>query len=242
LGQGVIEVELANNTSSSTMPALGITNEELTNSGSGEVVTAGRVANIATNTFLINASLYVGAGILTDVKPTGTAQIQKVANVLRSNASNGVIEVVGAGRSNDVPNFSAVSKFWASDSGAATADEKTITDFALSVLDDADAAAARETLGALSKNAVLSAKTVAYELVAGDNGTAVRCSGTFTVTLPDGLDSGFQATIANIGSGTITLVADTTLNAAGTTLPNQWTACIVLNVGSDVWEAYGALE
>ena len=135
-GQNVVLVELADSDSAATMPALGVANATITNAATGDVVVSGRVADIDTSTFTINQSLYVSstAGALTGTKPTGTGLIQKVANVLRVNANNGVIEVVGAGRTNDVPNFSAVSKFWAADSGAATTDEKDITDNRLTFL------------------------------------------------------------------------------------------------------------
>lgn len=98
------------------------------------------------------------------------------------------------------------------------------------------------TAAVLPKDAGLLAKTEAYELAAGDEGKVIRCSGTFTVTLPDGLDTGFQAMISNISTGTITLAADTTLQGIGTQLTSQWSACYVLHVGSNVWEVYGGAE
>ncbi len=90
--------------------------------------------------------------------------------------------------------------------------------------------------------AILS-KSTAYELAAGDEGKIIECNGTFTVTLPDGLDTGFQAAIINVGSGTITLAAATTLQSkdAAVTLPNQYGAATIYNRGSDVWLAFGDL-
>jgi hypothetical protein len=63
----------------------------------------------------IGDALYVGttAGALTKNRPiTSGAGVQAVARVLSDSATAGVIEVVGAGRSNDIPNFTAVDKYW----------------------------------------------------------------------------------------------------------------------------------
>jgi hypothetical protein len=148
-GQNVAGIELADSDNAATMPAIGIASDSITNSATGNVTLSGRVAGFNTAAFSVGDELFVSgtAGAMTNVKPTGTALIQKVAIVLRSHASQGAVWVIGAGRSNDVPNFTAVSKFWASDSAAATADEKPITDFALTILDDGDAATVRQTIG-----------------------------------------------------------------------------------------------
>lgn len=107
-GQSVIEVELADSDNASAMPAVGIANDSITNATTGQVVLSGRVANIDTSAYSLGDSLYVDttAGALTATRPTGpTVQIQKVATVARVNASTGVIIVVGAGRTNDQPNY-----------------------------------------------------------------------------------------------------------------------------------------
>ncbi|MDC1191199.1 hypothetical protein N8148_03260 [Gammaproteobacteria bacterium] len=110
VGQGVVEVEFADADSASTMPAFGIANDTITNSTNGQIVLSGRIANIDTSSYSVNDSIYISTtgttgNTLTNVKPAGPdTLIQKVGNVARSNASNGVIIVVGAGRTNDVPN------------------------------------------------------------------------------------------------------------------------------------------
>jgi len=106
-GQGVIEVELADADSASAMPAVGLANESVTNSATGDIVTSGIVSGFNTSGFSAGDELYVSttAGGLTNTKPTATAEVQKVAIVLRSHASLGAVLVIGAGRSNDVPNF-----------------------------------------------------------------------------------------------------------------------------------------
>lgn len=121
IGADAVEVELADADGSGTMPALGIANDSITNSATGNVVVSGRIANINTSAYSVNDSLYVSttAGALTSTKPSGdTAGVQKIANVLRSNVSTGIIEVVGAGRTNDIPNSATPTGVW--DFGGAT--------------------------------------------------------------------------------------------------------------------------
>ena len=148
VGQDLIEVEKADNSSAATMPAIGIVETTITNTLTGHVIISGRLPSVNTAAFTAGDELYVGStpGGLTSTKPTGTALIQKVGIVNRSHASNGVLTVVGAGRSNDVPNFTAADKMWY---GAATGTsaETDITAFGRSLIDDAAASNARTTLG-----------------------------------------------------------------------------------------------
>jgi hypothetical protein len=111
---GWVEVEEADANVSAEMPALGIANESITNAATANVVVSGQVSDINTSSWTENDALYVSetVGTLTNVRPTGaTSGIQSVARVLRSNITNGVIEVLGAGRTNDVPNLTD-GKFW----------------------------------------------------------------------------------------------------------------------------------
>jgi hypothetical protein len=60
------------------------------------------------SSFSVGDELYVSAtaGQFTATKPTATTEeVQKIAIVIKSHASNGLIKVFGAGRSNDVPNL-----------------------------------------------------------------------------------------------------------------------------------------
>lgn len=149
VGQDVIEVELADSSSPSTMPALGIANDTITNTITGQIIVNGRVANVDTSGFTINDSLYVSdstPGLLTTTRPNGPSGVQAVARVTRVNASNGIITVIGAGRSNDVPNFSAADKYWYGDANGIPI-EGDITSAGRAILDDTDAEAQRTTLG-----------------------------------------------------------------------------------------------
>lgn len=106
VGTGYPEIALADNTSSTTMAALGITNQSISNNATGFVVRTGQISGLNTNGLTVNATLYVGtSGDLTTTKPTGTALIQNVGRVLRAHSSAGVIQTTSIGRTNDLPNI-----------------------------------------------------------------------------------------------------------------------------------------
>lgn len=102
-----ISVALASNSSASTMPAVGIVIADIANAATGQIAVAGLVKNVDTSSFTAGSVLYVGtSGALTATKPTGQSNlIQNFGRALKINASSGEILVLGAGRSNDVPNL-----------------------------------------------------------------------------------------------------------------------------------------
>ncbi len=72
-------------------------------------------------------------------------------------------------------------------------------------------------------------------------GKIIECNGTFTLTLPNSMNTGMQVDIVNIGTGTITLAASTTLQSSGTKLVTQYTGASVYHRGSNIWLAVGRL-
>lgn len=110
---GVITVELADNTLASTMPAYGIASNSITDTAAGQVVIYGVLDNQNTSAYSVGDALYIGtSGALTDTKPTGSTNlIQKIGTVAKADAGAGVIQVFGAGRSNDLPNLTQ-NKVW----------------------------------------------------------------------------------------------------------------------------------
>ena len=113
-------IALADNSAAATMPAFGITKEEIANNASGVVVLAGTLASINTVAYSEGDELYVStSGDLTDTKPTGTALIQKIAKVAKAAASGSLI-VTGAGRTNDLPNL-ANDYLWVGDANGVPA-------------------------------------------------------------------------------------------------------------------------
>ena len=146
-----ITVELADSDTvgGAGMPALGIARGIFNELASGFAVFSGVLDGIDTSSFSVGSPLYVSAtpGALTATKPSGTdALIQKVAICLSQDATAGVIQVVGAGRSNDLPNFAGgADKYWYS-SGTGAPVEGAITADGRAILSAADHAAQRTLL------------------------------------------------------------------------------------------------
>lgn len=111
VGLSIALVTLADNTSTTTMPAVAVLEDStLANNATGDFVSLGTIHDIDTDQWAVGDELYVSGSTitkatLTKTKPTGIdAQIQKVATVLRSSTASGKIELFGAGRANDSPN------------------------------------------------------------------------------------------------------------------------------------------
>ena len=100
-------VTLADASSAATMPMLAMINDgDIVNNADGHATVSGRVFNIDTSAFAVGDSVYVSTtpGALS-TRPSGTSdQVQRIGIVLRSQANNGVIQIIGAGRTNDIPN------------------------------------------------------------------------------------------------------------------------------------------
>lgn len=103
---GATEVAISDADNASTMPALGIVDSELVPNAEGHATVLGVAKHLNTGSYSVNDSLYVSTtGGLTNTRPTGASElVQKIGRVVRSDASTGEILVLGAGRTNDVPN------------------------------------------------------------------------------------------------------------------------------------------
>ena len=103
----VVEIALADADVTAKMPAIGLTTSELADNASGYVTVVGTVRGVDTSAYTVNQTLYVSTtpGVLTGTKPTGTTElIQGIGRVTRVASNGGEILVLGAGRTNDVPN------------------------------------------------------------------------------------------------------------------------------------------
>ena len=90
------------------MPAFGIVSADASLNASVSIYTFGRLGGLDTSSFSEGDELFVSttAGELTDTAPTGeSSKLQKIAKVTRSDNSAGSIFIMGAGRSNAVPNL-----------------------------------------------------------------------------------------------------------------------------------------
>src|SRR5210317_57374 len=114
-GNNMFEVEFADASDASKMPAIGIVYEDIPINGEGAAVTFGRANGISGISGFTNGdTLYVASGTpggLTNVKPYGVDLdlIQNIGVVV--NHSSGVVFVTGIGRANDIPNARIITDY-----------------------------------------------------------------------------------------------------------------------------------
>lgn len=116
-------VELADADTSGLLPAIGIVTTTITDSTAGTVVISGKATGLDTSAWAAGDGLWVSttAGALTNTRPTGAGNgVQRLGEVAFSNASTGVIQITGAGRTNDLPNI-AEDNLWIGDSSGVAA-------------------------------------------------------------------------------------------------------------------------
>lgn len=92
----------------SKMPAFGLVAAAASSGNPVDIYTAGILTDIDTSAYSEGDELFVSttAGALTATPPTGeSAALQKIGKVTRSDATGGRIFIIGAGRSNAVPNL-----------------------------------------------------------------------------------------------------------------------------------------
>lgn len=94
----------------------------------------------------------------------------------------------------------------------------------------------------LPLNANLVTLTGTTSIDASYKGKIIEANGTFTITLPDGMDTGMQVEIVNTGSGVITIAASTLQSKDGAvTIANQYECANVYHRGSNIWLLTGNL-
>ena len=100
-------VSKADSDGTDTYPAIGLLFTDLAAGAEGHAVGGGIISGLDTSGYAVGDALYLSStpGVLTNTRPTATAEkVQKVAVVARSHASAGTVIVMGAGRTNDIPN------------------------------------------------------------------------------------------------------------------------------------------
>ena len=115
------------------MPAFGIVDQTVSLNSSVDIIKFGTVSNLDTSAFPEGTELYIGttAGALVSSAPTGeSAAIQKIAKVTRQDNSAGSMTVMGAGRTNAVPNLNEGHLFVGNASNQAVSDNTLHVDIA----------------------------------------------------------------------------------------------------------------
>ena len=106
---GVPTVALAQANSSNTMQAFGFVAENANDQAECQVITFGNINAVDTSAFSAGDTLYISstvAGGVVNTAPAGESNlIQNIGKVLRSHATEGIIKVGGAGRTNATPNL-----------------------------------------------------------------------------------------------------------------------------------------
>ena len=111
----------ADASSAAAMPATFVLNEDIPNNSEGQAIIVGIIENVDTSSFSAGDVIYVASGGgFTNVRPTGTNLIQNLGVVIKSSASSGSGVILGAGRSNDVPNIADGYAWIGNASGVAT--------------------------------------------------------------------------------------------------------------------------
>ena len=107
-GVGATEVDLADADNAIRQPAIGLAEQTLADGAVGEVRAIGTLdSGVNTNVWSDGTDLYLSTtpGQLTATRPAGiNTCVQKIGRVVRQSATDGRINVIGAGRCNDVPN------------------------------------------------------------------------------------------------------------------------------------------
>jgi hypothetical protein len=103
----VIDVITASNDSATSMPGFAVANQDINSNAAGQAIISGKIKNIDTSGLTAGSNVYVNLnGDYTGTKPTGSSLIQNIGVVGKVNATEGELIILGAGRSNDVPNIS----------------------------------------------------------------------------------------------------------------------------------------
>lgn len=103
-GASIFQIAAASASDATKMPSIGVLDQDLSPNGQGYATLVGALRGYSTTDCNVNDSLYVGEGLLTKNRPTGSSLVQKIARV-GNVANNGEITILGAGRTNDIPNI-----------------------------------------------------------------------------------------------------------------------------------------
>ena len=121
------EVTIADASSGVGNDAIGLCNEAIANGASGAAILSGELTGIDTTLVTTDgdsvwlSNVGTTTNTLTATKPTGTDTIQKLGVVSRMHVTLGSLRIIGAGRSNDIPNIASANFWLGNGSGVPTA-------------------------------------------------------------------------------------------------------------------------
>jgi len=243
------------------MPAVGVLSQDLVAAAEGNAIVMGRISGVDTSAFSEGDVIYVASGGgYTNARPTGqSVLVQNLGRVTKVHASNGGGVIMGAGRSNDVPNLTDGNVFIGNAGG--TYDKRAlvaadISDVTASVTElnyvDGVTSSIQTQLNYSDDRSINALGSVSgttdIDLADGTNVTAtIAGATTFTIS---GITSGSVNTVTlyltNAGAYTITWPTGTTFNRnAAPTLPTTGDTIIVLETydnatsfaGIQVWRS-----
>ena len=252
-----ITIAPADASSSSTMPAIGVTKGAISASGgTGVVVVSGFLKGINTSAYTAGDTLYVanGGGFTTSLSNlTGEGNlIENLGKVVKSDASAGSIIVTGAGRTNATPNLNQGKIFIGNSSNQAVAGSFGT---GITVNSTTNEVSIGQAVGTTDNvefgNATLSGYlagpstfTIDPAAVGDDTGTVV-IAGDLQV---DGTTTTINSTTVEVGDKNIVLGADATADTqndgAGITVsrPDSTNAGISWDETNDEWDVTNGLN
>ena len=164
-----LNVYTADASDSTTMPAAFIVREDIADDAEGKGIIAGFINGIDTSTFDGGDTIYVAVGGgFTNIKPTGSALLQNIGKAAKIDASNGSIIVMGAGRTNDVPNLDAGKIFYGQNN---TSEQVLLTDVLPAGTVSGSAQIADVTLTTAAQTNITSVGTLDSLAIDGDTDT-----------------------------------------------------------------------
>lgn len=217
-----VEIAAADAGNAAKMPAIGLLEQDLAPNEFGRTIAVGVLPGLNTLGYTINQTAFVAVGGgLTGTRPTAaTALVQNIGRVLRVNGSNGEILVLGAGRTNDVPNYTAGRLIGRGTASAGPAQEITVgsnltlTGTTLSATPDVFRA-----ILVAGQNTIFASGSDSLEFIAGSNITLTTDDTLKTVTIDaaSGGPGGGNAGVTTIDFGAFPGGSDAQVTVSGQT-------------------------
>ena len=156
----------------------------------------------------------------TDTTPSNTAQwtgpdTQEVKDIVNANSADAEARITS--NANNI----------ASNTGLISTNAGNISTNAADIAQNTS-----DIAGKVDKASVINKQAANYTVTEADNNNIIECNGSFAVTFADGLSAGFACAVVNIGTGTITIAATSTI-AGNLSLSEQYSSRAVYQTDTD---------